>query len=406
MKRLLDHAFTNVPFYRRRLQEAGVHPDDIVSLGDLARIPVLTREEVVKNRQSMVAVNFPRNEVLESATGGSTGVPMGFYYSKNRLDWSWAAHSRLNAWFGVEKGTKVAVISGGDFILQPTTMQKARSWLRRERWLSSYDMGKENMQAFAEYVMRFRPEVIRGCNSALWLFAYYLRENGLALNRPRVIFGGLDKLHDFQRDLIEQTFGCPVAESYSARETGQIAGQCSAGSLHIWAELHRLEVVNNGQPVEPGEMGEVVITALEEYAMPLIRYANGDVARMDGNTCSCGRGLPVLSELVGRKCDFFSMPSGMVISGHYFVHLLKGWPGVRKYQVRQPSTDQVDILYEADGSPDQAWIEGRRREIQAHLGPEVMLRFQQVDQIPPTPAGKHLFVISEVPVDLRADVPC
>jgi len=400
IQHLVAHAYTNVPFYRQRFQEAGIDPSDIKTLDDFRRIPVLTRDDVQRNLKSLVAKNIPSSALRPDATGGATGEPLRFYNTIEHIYWKWAGQSRIRSWFGLEPGCKQAYIAGRDFAIPHARSEKIRVWFRRQKWLNSFDMSREKMQAFAETLVRFQPQLIVGYNSSLWLFAQYLEQTGFTGIHPKVVIGAADKLYDFERELIEKVFGCSVRDCCSGREVGVMAVQCPEGSMHVPAELNYLEVIANGQPAKPGELGEVIVTSLTNFGMPFIRYKNGDLARPEDQSCPCGRSLPVLRELVGRTSDFFTTPDGRLISGLYFVRKMRGCPGVKRYQVHQSSVDKVEIIFEARDDLDQDWLESRRREIQAHLGASVELSLRRVDHVPITPGGKRLFTTSAVPVDL------
>lgn len=408
IKRLVEHAYSNVPFYGQRFREAGIHPNDIKTLDDFRRIPRLTRSDIQHNLESLIATNFPDSALHRDATGGSTGEPLRFYHNIDYDYWNWAAGFRVWDWLNVEPGCRQAWIDGsGGFVnssgFLKTVLKKSKRWLKREKWLNTFDMTEDKMQAFAKTLERFQPELIFGCNSGIWLFARYLEEAGFVGRIcPKAIIGGSEKLYDFQRELIEEVFGCRVTDYYGSREGGLMAAQCPYGSMHWSSELRYLEIIADGQPAEPGEIGEMIVTDLTNFAMPFIRYENGDIARLDDQPCPCGRGLPVLGELVGRKSDFFTTPEGRLISGLYFVRMLRGWPGVKKYQVHQPSVDKVEIAFEAGEDLDETWLAGRRQEFQAYLGESVQLSFKRVEHIPLTPAGKHLFTTSAVPVDMSS----
>jgi phenylacetate-CoA ligase len=399
IKRLLEHAYSNVPFYRQRFDDIGLHPNDIKSLADFRQIPLLSRAEVKENLESFVAVNFPRDRLGKDATGGSTGEPLNFYYHPDWRYWNWATAFRVQNWYRIQPGCRQAWIAGRDFVAPAKLSQKIRVWFRRQKWLNSFDMSEDKLHAFAETLVRFKPEFIIGYNSSLWLFAQYLEQQGITEIYPKAVQGGAEKLYDFQREVIERVFNCPLIDYYASREIGVMAAQCPEGSIHVSAEICYLEVVDdNGQPAMPGEIGEVVVTDLVNWAMPFIRYKNGDMASLEDHPCRCGRGLPVLRELAGRTSDFFTTPEGKIISGLYFVHRLRGWPGVKKYQVHQSAEENIEILFEAGNDLDQEWLENRRQEFQANLGSSVKLSFKKVDQIPPTRAGKHVFTTSKVPL--------
>jgi phenylacetate-CoA ligase len=400
LKRLLEHAYANVPFYKQRFDEADVHPRDLQTLGDLERFPIVTKDDVRQNLESMVDLNYPRERLITEHTSGSTGTSLKFYFSKERIYWSWAAYSRLFDWWGIEKGSKQAHIMGREFLLNPTVSQRARMAIRREKWLNCYDMSEDKMRAYTDALRRFQPEVIHGYSSGLWLLAQYIEKNNIKGVKARVALGGVDKVYDFERELIERAFQCPLVDHYSARETGQISGQCTEGSMHIWSELHYLELINEGKPVAPGESGEVVITELENYATPLIRYALGDVASLEDKACSCGRGLPVIKELMGRKFDFFSSPDGKIVTGGYFLNYILKEPAIRKVRVHQPSLERIDIYYEAENDMHPASIEKMQDQFRSYMGGGMQICFNRVDNIPPSASGKYSFTSSDVPVNL------
>jgi len=124
VKRLVEHAYTNVPFYTQRFQEAGIHPNDIKTLDDFRQIPVLTRDDIQCNLESLVATNFPHSALRYDATGGATGEPLGFYHTMEHAYWKWAGELRILNWFGFEPGRKQAYIMGRDFVVPLTPFQK------------------------------------------------------------------------------------------------------------------------------------------------------------------------------------------------------------------------------------------------------------------------------------------
>jgi phenylacetate-CoA ligase len=265
-------------------------------------------------------------------------------------------------------------------------------------------MSEQQIETFAQVLVRFRPKFIFGYVSALYLFAKYVAKRGITGIRPQAVETSAEKLYDFQRELLEQTFSCPVIDHYASRELGCIAAQCLEGGMHVADDVRYLEVVANGQPAGPGQVGEIVVTYLTNLAMPFLRYKNGDLAIRAEGPCSCGRGLSVLREIVGRTSDIFTTPSGRLISGLYFVHRLRGAPGVARFQVHQPSVDAIEILLEpSEGEIDDNWLESRRQEFQDHVGGDTCLELKRVTKIPETPAGKLLFTTSEVPLRLDGE---
>jgi phenylacetate-CoA ligase len=402
---IVEHAYVNVPFYKQRLTEAGMQPGDIRTLDDFHQLPVLTKQDIRAHRESLVAKNLPRRVMHLDATGGSTGEPLTFYLSDDFKRWNWAVTVRAESWYGHQPGDKEAWIWGADRDLPHWKWSKRlKAHLKRQRWFNSFDMDRDKMEEFARVLVRFKPDLIVGYTSSLYLFAKYLERRGIDDIRPRAVETSAEKLYDSQRTVLERVFGCPVIDHYASRELGCIAAQCLAGGMHVADDVRYVEIVTNSGAAEPGQVGEILVTDLTNFAMPFLRFKNGDMAIRADKPCSCGRGLSVLDEVVGRTTDVFTTPDGRLISGLYFFHRLRGAPGIDRFQVHQLSDGAIEILFEAsDEGVDENWLKDREREFREHFGEKARLCFKQVKQIPPTSAGKHLFTISEVPVDLGGE---
>jgi phenylacetate-CoA ligase len=402
LQRLLHHAYQHVPFYRRRFEDAGLHPDHVHSLADLRRLPVLTRDDVRQHLAELVARDVPRQGLLLNATGGSTGQPVSFYQDQTYQTYKVAAKLRYRRWYGFQRGDKVAFLWGMDRDLPDSGCRKRVSLaLRRERWLNSFNVSSEKMLAFAQRLASWQPKVIIGYASSLQLFASFLKENGLDEIHPLAVESSAERLWDFQRTFVEEVFDCPVFNVYGSREFGPLAAECDRHTgLHAFTDLRVIEIVRNNQPVADGELGEVLVTNLTNFAMPLIRYQIGDLARPTSATCECGRGFPLLSEIVGRSSDIISTPDGHYIHGEFFTHLFYGVPGVRKFQVRQKALNDIEILIESDEELPSQFVDKLRAKITDLVGHEVRLTFRRVDNIPLTRSGKHRFTVSDVPLSL------
>jgi phenylacetate-CoA ligase len=275
-------------------------------------------------------------------------------------------------------------------------------WLYRKRVFSSFDMSREREDAFVRELNATRPDVIVAYTNPLYELARSLIRRGVQVYSPRSIVVGAEKLHGFQRELIERAFGAPVFETYGSREFMLIGAECERhAGLHLTQENLRVEVLDDdGRPSAPGAEGNVVITDLYNYGMPFVRYANGDRAIAGGEgACACGRGLALLRQVTGRRLDVLRTPDGRRIAGEFFPHLMKDYPAVARFQVVQEWIDHVDIRV-VFGSPmgpaERRHLEGRVREA---LGPAVRFKLMEVAEIPLTAAGKLRVVVSHVPAD-------
>jgi phenylacetate-CoA ligase len=273
--------------------------------------------------------------------------------------------------------------------------------LRRERWLNAFELSTERMLEFARCLAHWQPKVIIGYASSLQLFASFLKREGLGGIHPIAIESSAEKLWDFQRELVARVFDCPVFNVYGSREFGALAAECDQQTgLHTFSDLHVIEVVSENRPAADGELGKILVTDLINYAMPLVRYEIGDLARPIHVGCQCGRGFPMLSEIVGRSSDIITTPEGKFVHGEFFTHLFYGVPDVRRFQIRQRALDDIEVLIECQDELPSLLVEKLKARMADQLGPQTRLEFHHVNDIPPTRSGKHRFTISDVPLNL------
>jgi phenylacetate-CoA ligase len=254
------------------------------------------------------------------------------------------------------------------------------------------------MRQHFERMNKYQAEVIVAYTNPLYEFARFLKRESLTPAQPRSIIVGAEKLHDFQRKLIEEVFGAPIFETYGSREFMLIGAECDQHSgLHLSMENLLVEILNDdGSPTPVGQEGNVVVTDLFNYGMPFIRYVNGDRALAGFETCSCGRGLPLLKKVVGRQLDTLETPDGRKIPGEFFPHLIKEFPAVRRFQVVQEKLELITLKLVVDGGLTLADREHLLSEVRKCTGTEVDVQLQLVDDIPLTKAGKLKVVVHAV----------
>lgn len=395
---LVKHAYENVPYYHRLYKSLDIHPADIKTLNDFHTLPFLTREDINSHLHELVTTGS-NHKIFLNSTGGSTGIPMHFYTEKAFDWWDSALELRGRGWYGVGEGEKLAFVWGADRNRGHSKWKsKLRASILQERYLNAFDMDDQKIKAFAEMLVQWKPAMFRAYASALSLFAQYLEDHRISGIRPKLIETTAEKVTDPQRELLENVFHCKVADWYSARELGTIAFQCPAGGLHV-CETRYLEIVAHNRVVQPGELGEVVITSLHQFGMPFIRYKIGDMAIAEPDPCSCGRGLPILHEVVGRLQDFLVTSEGHFVHGGYFPHTFRQWPQIARYQVYQPDRNHLEVRLVSYSPSDFTWIPSIRQELQENFGTDMQISVDIVDEIPLTGAGKHRIIISDVKPD-------
>lgn len=400
LERLLAHCWNEVPYYRRRWKELGLEPGDIRDAGDFARLPVLGKDEIRANFDELHARSW-RGRLHYKTTGGSTGEPLKFGYTRESYERRIAAMWRGYAWAGARMGRRTLYLWGAP--IAPASRRQA--WKDRlyhaafnRRMLNAFLMSEDSLPVYADALDRYRPEVIVGYVGPLVRLAEWLRANGRTPHRAQAVLGAAEALHAPQRALLEDVFGAPVYNTYGCREFMLIASECDQREgLHTTADHLHVELAGLRPSHGGGEAGDVVVTDLHNPGMPLLRYANGDMATPSSRRCRCGRGLPLLERIDGRRLDTLRTSAGHLLPGEYIVYAFLNVMSVRRYQVVQREPDALDVTLVPGEGFGEATFEQIRREMAKAVGDAMTLRFHVVDDIPASASGKFRVAICELP---------
>jgi len=400
LKRIVQHAYKHCPFYRHRFKALSVMPEDLKDIDDVEYLPVLTKSDIQKYSCDLIANDRRVKDLIKDRTGGSTGEPVEFYYDSERQAWRQASRFRFNGWAGWEMGAKVASIWGArrDFTGQSNSRQTLRRLLLRPGlFLDASNLTEERMSHFIVQLKRFQPTIITGYAKSLVLFAKYLIEKGVYDIKPNAVVSTAEVLSESERDLLTETFGCPVFNRYGCREVGPIAMECENHSgMHVNDESLYVEVVKGDKLVGFGECGKLLITDLLNYAMPLIRYEIGDVGMIIRNKCTCGRGLSMIANIKGRITDFISLPDGRVISGPIALPLITNVPGLKQAQIIQHKPDLLELRVVGDSEFDQGSRKMLLKNARRFFGLGIDIKISKVAKIANEKSGKYRFTISKV----------
>lgn len=400
LQRLLQHAARHCPYYREQWQRLDLRPEEFRERADFHRWPIVDKAVIRENRPAMRA-DPPLGPLISKSTGGSSGEPLHFDLDQRSHERRVAATLRGYGWAGARLGTKQFYLWGAALTplsLRQRCKDRFYNFIQRRHVANCFHLSDHTTPQFLQQLNAYRPDVVVAYTGALYQFARNLEERKLRPYSPHAVIVGAEQLHDFQRDLIESVFQAPVFETYGSREFMLIGAECPEHSgLHLTTEQLVVEILDDaGQPVPEGQVGDVVVTDLYNYGMPFIRYATGDQAVAGFGSCSCGRGLPLLQKVTGRRLDVLATPDGRRVPGEFFPHLFKDYAAVRQFQVVQKAQDRVQLrVVLAD-----TWSESEQRQIVQQItqvmGPQVQLDWQPVEQIERTPAGKHRVVVREM----------
>ena len=398
LRRLLTSAGARVPYYRNLFADIGFMVEDVVSLADLARLPLLDKSTIRANSDALKAENA--TGLARFNTGGSSGEPLVFYIGKERVSHDVAAKWRATRWWNVDIGDPEVVIWGSPIELGAQDgMRAIRDRVLRTQLLPAFEMSENKLDHFLDEISSARPKMLFGYPSALSHIARHANARGRRMDNLgiRVAFVTSERLYDEQRRQISKIFGCPVANGYGGRDAGFIAHECPHGSMHITAEDIIVEIIDpRGAPVSRGEAGEIVVTHLATSAFPFIRYRTGDIGVLDSKPCSCGRGLPLLKEIQGRSTDFLVAKNGTVMHGLALIYILRDLPQIRNFKITQESVDLTSVSVVSDGGLNGELVGKIVQGFKARLGQEVEIRVDEVKEIPSEKSGKFRYVVSKV----------
>jgi len=408
LRELVHQAYYHVGYYRDIFDQLGLTPADIQTIEDLQKLPLLDKKTFRKHLYfDLLSDNHDKKKMLKITTSGSTGEPFVCYAEKYQLEMRWAATLRSMEWTGYRFGDRQARLWHQTIGMSfgQVVREHLDAFLSRRIFIPAYEMSDKNLPSSMAKLRRFKPVLIDGYAESFNFLARYIKLHSLLGVRPKGIISSAQVLPDQSRQSIEAAFGCKVFDKYGSREFSGIAYESDAHDGHlVVAENYIVEVLKDGRPAKPGEVGEVVITDLNNRCTPFIRYRVGDLAvAMDNSVPSgCGRGLPRIGRIEGRAQAIIMAANGSYLPGTFFMHYFKDFDyAVRQFQIIQDRLGSMTLkIVKADrfnNSLFEEMLTGLRR----YVGKEMDIQVDFVDSIPLVRTGKHQATISHLNLDFQ-----
>ncbi|NIA68036.1 phenylacetate--CoA ligase family protein [Pelagibius litoralis] len=402
---LLVHAYRTVPFYRDRLAQAGFVPGQTLTEDVWSAIPILTRADLQEAGDRLLSTQIPERhgKTYDISSSGSTGRPVKAKGTR-LVQFFWDAMTlREHIWHRRDfQGKLAAVRSFPSGVADYPAGALSRHWGR-----STKDIFATGPSAMLTVSTRTNDQVewlLRQQPAYLLTYPSALQELLIHCKRERIRIPGLlqvrtlsEALNPEIRGLCRDVLDLEIADLYSTQENGYLAFQCpEQGAYHVQAESALLEVLDEqGRACVPGEVGHVVVTSLHNFAMPMLRYAVGDLAEA-GALCPCGRGLPVLNRILGRVRNVLVYPDGRRSRPRTIEIWEDGVLDIRQMQIIQHALDDIEIRL-VTGHP---FAEAEEKLVQARFhqctGHNFSTRITYHQEIPRGPSGKFEDFRSEV----------
>lgn len=406
VKEIVAYAYDNVAFYRHLLKSNGISPSDIQGVADLDKVPIVRKSDMKRRRAvELVSREFALRNLKGIQTGGSTGEPFSIYISPEEDDWRKAIYMRANVCCGQKPRDRWIAILDAERANDTSTLQHYIG-IFAKTVIPVVWSKKAQLKAVED----FKPDVLDGFSSALWLLAREANLAGTNRIHPRIVFGSGELISQSQRQYLEKSFEAPYYDQFGCTEIDRSAWQCTERhGYHMDVDSVVIQFVDkNGEEVGPGERGEIVYTSLFNHAMPLIRYGMKDIGIPMDDMCPCGKKLPLMKVIEGRSNSFLVFPDGHIVSPMSFIETLKAFrylDEVEQYRVLQKKKDLIEIwVKKVNNAVDERNLKKRLvSNIQEGLPKvenvdlsQVRFEIKFVEKLPTLGRGKLNVIMSDV----------
>lgn len=339
LRRLVSHAFETVPFYEELLNKNKIDPNSIQTISDLNKVPIINKDmlrEVPFNEK--ISRSYFKRPLINYLTSGSTGKPFTIYVSEEGEKKRIANFYRIFFLHGYNIFDKTARVVGMVGVVRTRWFNRL-GLLRKAKVPYDCSIGDQ-----VQFIVNYKPDIIEGYPSRLNLIAQHIGDNHIKIRRPKAVITNSETLFPDIRKRVEEAFGVEVTNVYDSWEFGQIAWECQKhNGLHFNSDSLIVQIIKDNRESEDGQPGEIVVTDLDNYAMPLIRYNIGDIGIKSRRKCDCGVAFPLLETILGRSNDFLFSPKGEEIPPLIIDQIVKAHKGISEFQIVQNSREALTI---------------------------------------------------------------
>lgn len=398
LQRLLHVGWAHNPYWHEKFEQYGVNHRGSDPFAELAKLPILIKDEIRSNYKRMRSTHLPDREIVYETSSGSTGRQVYVWHTRYYRQLHTANQYRTLAWMGIRPGDPYLQVCAHSAHLKrkKLLLRLLRTVIDGGFIIDAFHIDPEPTMQLLRRAQRRGPFYVFGYPTSMATIARLSRKMDLRWPTVRAVGTTSEQLLDEDRKLLGDVYGARVYDRYGCREVQSIAIQCREGNHHIYADLNYVEFAQ----LEDADKGyeAILLTPLDNEAMPMFRYRNGDSASAMDGICLCGSALPLMTGCQGRICNNFITPDGRIINGTYFLLFFLSQEGYQAYQFHQTTPKHIDLYVVPDGTLTAE----RRRYLDSvceHAATDFDTQFEVelhiVDEIPRTPGGKHLYILSD-----------
>ena len=407
LKEILNHSYSTSLYYRRKFDELGVNPKDIGSLDQLTTLPFLEKSDVRENLEmGLLSTAVKEKNRLRINTSGSTGRPFTIYADRSQLESRFASTLRSMEWTGWKFGDRQARLWHQTLGMSKTQIIRERidAWFMRRLFIPAFEINPNNLETFISKMRKHQPVLVDGYAESLNFLATYVGTGNVAGFSPKAVMSSAQALPENTRLLIENGLRTNVFDKYGSREFSGIAYECEEhNGHHVVEECYIVELLVDGRSALPGEVGEIVITDLNNRALPMIRYRIGDLAVALDNSekCACGRAHMRIGDIEVRTQAIVHCADGTWLPGTFFAHFFKDFEStIRFFQIEQHDKGAFTLRIVRNSGFSESEMKIILNKLERYVGQtEITVEF--VDQIPLIRTGKRSPVVSSVVEDFQ-----
>ncbi len=391
LEMLISHCYRHVPYYKRTFDELGITIQDIQSIEDLRRLPLLDKEQVRRLGRELLAENVSFYQRGRTTTSGSTGAPLTLYIDETARAFERALSFYHLLWLGWSPSDRVAYISPnpGSGPTRHTPVISGSHELR----LTFTAMDEERLSAAVRLLEGFRPDILSAWPSSLYLLARWMSRKGKRLQSPRFLVTSSENLYPHVRDFLEEFYQARVIDFYGQEESVAFAMQCdNPGPYHVQMQASIPELL----PAHD-DLYEVVGTSLHNSAMPLLRYRTGDLVRRNHTACRCGRPFADIKSVDGRESDFIVTPERKIVSPLILNHCFHGLDELRESQIIQEDASTLRVVVAPWDSVSEDTSNTLLNSLRNTLESDsIRIILEQRDELPECSGCKTPFIVSRL----------
>lgn len=400
--KMLEHCETSVPYYQEFLRgmsgDYRNNPEEA-----LCRLPILTKDVIRAHFEDLKSKDLSSRKWFKASSSGSTGEPIELVQ-----DWEFADHAgAVKLIFSRLAGREIGDLEFQIWGSIRDITKGSDSWQARlvngisnSHFINAFRMTPEQMRQTILLMNRRKPKLILSYAENLVQLSRFSRQENLPIEPQAAVMSTAATLYPHMRETIEAAFGCMVYNRYGSREVGDIAcNRRGVNGLWIAPWGNYIEIVDDaGNRVPDGVEGNILVTSLTNYAMPLLRYQIGDRGILAPRSANPDIHEQVFQDLTGRSSDIMWSKSGNFVHGGYLIGLLYHMDWIGQVQVVQKHLDHVIYrIVKANDNYTQKDLDAVTHDAKKALGQDCRIDFEFVDELPLTPSGKLRYLISEVP---------